>query len=82
MAESTVSLGSSAAGSTYFDAQSMANTNESLRDASLGSFAVSSVPPTLPEDAPLAAAEPPNLMVRRPARPAAVRGWQEHTQSP
>lgn len=56
MADSTASLGGSSAGSTYFDAQSMANTSESLRDAS--------IPPALPEDAQFGEEEPPDLMVR------------------
>ena len=71
-ADSTVSLGGSSVGgsSQYFDAQSLANTSESLRDASLSAFS-STVPPALPEDEPFSVADPPDLMVRVPARAAA-----------
>jgi len=47
--------------SQYFDAQSLANTSESLRDASLSAFS-STVPPALPEDEPFSVADPPDLM--------------------
>ena len=87
MTDSTLSLGSSAAGSTYFDAQSMANTSESLRDAGLTSFA--GIPPTLPEDAPFAAPEPADLMVSAAETTAAPEplyycrpGGGEHNYTP